>query len=114
MLNKVYYYLSSTNSNPVKEFIDSLTEIQKAKVFRIFEIFQKYGMTSIIPHVKKLAGTPFWEIRILGKDNIRILYVIPTKECILVLHGFIKKKQKTPITDLSQAMKRYNDWLRRS
>ena len=37
---------------------------------RIFQYPEKLGTTSAIPHLKKLQGTPLWEIRILGKDSI--------------------------------------------
>jgi len=76
--------------------------------------FQKYGLSSIMPHIKKLSGTPLWELRILGGDNIRIVYFIPHKEAILVLHGFVKKSQKTPEKELSLALKRYKDYLDRT
>lgn len=74
---------------------------------------QEYGLSAIIPNVKKLSGTPLWEIRILGQDNIRILYVTIEKNAILVLHGFIKKKQKTPPKEIKIALLRYKETLAR-
>lgn len=68
-------------------------------------------MQSVIPHLKKLSGTPFWEIRILGQDNPRIIYVLLIQSRILLLHGFIKKKQKTPLKDLETASKRHQQFL---
>ena len=110
---RVIYYLSPSGENPVKKFIDSLSKIQKAKIFRIFQVYGQYGLSFILPHTKKLKGTPLWEIRIKGKDNIRIIYVTLTKRSILVLHGFIKKKQKIPQKELSIALKRHNVWTER-
>jgi phage-related protein len=110
---KVVYYISQLGVNPAKRYIDSLEKIQKAKVFRIFQVYQKYGLASIVPHTKKMIGSPLWEIRIKGKDNIRIIYVLRTKESVLVLHGFTKKKQKTPQKELNLALKRYKDWTKR-
>lgn len=110
----VEYYLSSSGENPVVIFLDSLSHREQAKVLRIFQHLEAYGLQSILPHVKKLTGTPFWEIRILGKDSIRILYLIPKKETVLVLHGFIKKTQKTSPAEFKIALKRYEDWLIRS
>lgn len=107
------YYISPSGENPVKKFLDSLQKIQKAKVFRLFQVYQHYGLTSIIPHTKKLTGTPLWEIRIKGKDNIRIIYVLRTEKSIIVLHGFIKKTQKTPQKELGVALGRFNDWKKR-
>ena len=69
-----------------------------------------YGISSVLPHVKKLTGVPLWEIRILGRDNIRVFYVMPTGHTVLVLHGFIKKKQKTPLKEIAIAIGRLADW----
>lgn len=107
----VVYYLTPSGENPIKDFIDSLQKVQKAKIFRLFEIYQEYGLSAIIPHTKKLSGTPLWEIKIKGKDNIRIIYVVRTKDSILVLHGFIKKTQKTPQKELKTALEKYKKWL---
>lgn len=106
----VFYYISSSGENPVKDFLDSLNEKQRVKVFRIFEVYEEYGLNSIMPHTKKITATPFWEIRILGKDNIRIIYLMVTKENILVFHGFVKKSQKTPQKELKIVLERYKDW----
>jgi phage-related protein len=64
-------------------------------------------LQSVLPHIKKLRGTPLWEIRILGQDNLRVIYVVPYLDTVLVLHGFIKKTQKTPKKDLEVALSRY-------
>ncbi|MBI5123584.1 type II toxin-antitoxin system RelE/ParE family toxin [Candidatus Roizmanbacteria bacterium] len=110
MVNKIQYYIYSSGDNPVKEFIDSLEMKQKIKVFHIFKLIIEYGINSIPQHVKKLSGTPLWEIKILGKDNIRILYIISRRETVLLLHGFIKKTQKTNPKEINIAIKRYRQW----
>lgn len=110
---RIIYYLASSSENPVKTFIDSLQKQQKAKVFRIFQYMEIYGLVSVLPHIKKVTGTPLWEIRILGKDNIRIFYVSMSSENILLLHGFIKKTQKTPMREINITLERLADWQAR-
>lgn len=105
---QILYYGEPETSNPVKRFIDSLQKRQKAKVFRIFEAIEQYGLEVVSPHIKQLKSTPLWEIRLLGQDNIRLLYVIRTKNMVIILHGFVKKTQKTPQKEINTAMKRYN------
>ena len=109
----VEYYTSRSGENPVKEFLESLSERERVKVFRIFQNIQTYGLQAVLSHIKKLSGSPLWEIRILGKDSIRILYVIFKENNVLVLHGFMKKTQKTPHGEISLAIMRYNDFLNR-
>lgn len=108
--NKIYYFTSPEGDNPVKDFLDSLSVKQQAKVLRIITAIRSYGLSSVIPHIKKLQGYPLWEIRILGRDNIRVIYIVADRESILLLHGFMKKQQKTSPSDLALAMDRYNQW----
>lgn len=110
----VHYFVTDNGEIPVKQFIDSLSAKQRAKISRIFQYIEDFGLESVRPHLKKLTGTPLWEVRILGKDNIRILYIILTQESILVLHGFLKKTQKTPQKELDIALNRFNDWKLKS
>ncbi len=109
-MTKIIYYTSFQGENPVKIFLESLQKKQKAKIFRIFQYVEIYGLSSVLPHVKKLSGTSLWEIRILGQDNIRILYIGINQDSILLLHGFIKKKQKTPLKEINLALQRFNEY----
>lgn len=106
----VYYYIAPSGDNPVSDFFDSLNERQQTKILRIIQYVKEYGLSSILPHTKKLAGTPLWEIRILGRDNIRVLYAIPINKIVLILHGFLKKSQRTPEKELQTALIRYEHW----
>ncbi len=110
MNGKVYYYISPNGNNPVKDFITSLEMNQRAKIRRILELAENYGLEFIHPYVKKLSGSPLWEIRILGKDNIRILYIGLSGNNILALHGFFKKTQKTPLKEIETALNRLKLW----
>jgi len=72
---------------------------------------EEYGLNPAIPNIKKITGTSLWELRILGRDNIRIICVsLPDKE-VKVLHIFKKKKQKTPTSELNIARKRSREVL---
>jgi len=110
---QVIYYKTASGDNPVSDFLDTLSPPTQSKLLRIFENIVEYGLQSVIPHVKKLSGTPFWEIRILGQDNIRVIYVVPTQLRVLALHGFTKKSQKTPTKELRIVSQRYSDYLYR-
>lgn len=110
-MTKVIYYMTASGENPVSDFLDSLEKRHQAKLLRIIKNIENYGLLSVIPHLKKLAGTPLWEIRILGKDSIRIIYVVVKDEKMLLLHGFIKKSNKTPANEIQIAINRFRDWV---
>lgn len=106
---QVVYYVSPSGNNPVKEFLDAAKPLQKAKVLRILFHIHEYGLQVATPHIKKLAGTPLWEIRILGEDGVRVLYVTQSEKRIVLLHAFYKKTQKTLRRDIAVALSRYKE-----
>ncbi len=108
---KIYYYTTTSGENPFDKFLNSLSEQEQRKILRIFANIKTYGLTTAIPHIKKFTGTPLWEIRILGQNNIRVFYATIVEDSILVLHGFSKKSQKTPSREIKTAVDRFNEWL---
>ena len=76
IMTKVIYYTTENGDNPVSDFLDKLEQAQQAKLLRIVSHIKMYGLQSVLPHVRKLTGVPLWEIRILGKDNIRVIYKV--------------------------------------
>lgn len=109
---KVVYFVSASGENPVSKFIDSCAKNQQVKILRILKHLEEYGIQAIIPHIKKLSGTPFWEIRVLGKDNIRIIYVVELEQMVVLLHGFFKKTKKTPQREIAICFKRFEEFKR--
>lgn len=107
---KVIYYISSSGDNPVKDFLDSVSPSLKAKALRILLNINSYGLSIAIPHIKKLIGTPLWEIRILGQDSVRILYVTRIGRRMLLLHAFYKKKQRIPRKEIEIALVRLKEY----
>ena len=106
----IIFYTSSNGRKPVEAFLEKNLSV-KTKTLRILSNIKEYGLNSAIPHIKKLTGTPFWEIRILGKDNARIFYVTENKNTIVLLHGFNKKSKKTPLQEIAITFQRYKDIL---
>ena len=50
---KVFYYVDSKGRNIISRFIDNLPIKTQTKILRIFQILEKYGLTSAIPHLKE-------------------------------------------------------------
>lgn len=107
---KIEYYSSKNKQEPVKDFIDNLDYKAKAKVYYSLELLEEFGLNLKLPHVKKLSGLPLWELRILGKNSIRFFYIAKTGKIFLILHGFVKRKQKTPKKEIRIAMVRLEEY----
>lgn len=110
---KIKAYESLSGDIPVEEFIKSLDEKARLKVSRTLDLLEVFGLAGVYPHVKKLTGTSLWELRILGSDSIRILYITITGKIFLLLHGFKKKSQKIPPKEIAIAKKRLNEYQSR-
>lgn len=110
---KILLYRTIQGDSPVKEFIDSLELKAQSKVFDALNLLESFGIRLGSPHVKKLTGTPFWELRILGADSIRVLYIAITGKTFLILHGFKKKKDKTPPREIAIAQGRLKEHITR-
>ncbi len=108
---EIVFYESRSGNKPVKEFLDSLEGIVRNKVYSSLELLKEYGINLSLPHVKKITGTPLWELRILGESSTRIFYVARAGQKFLLLHGFRKKSQKTPENEIKTAEKRLNDFI---
>lgn len=72
---EIIYFNLSGGQLPVREFIDGLEVRAKNKILKTLGHIEEFGLISAIPHIKKLSGTPLWEIRLLGRDNVRVLFV---------------------------------------
>lgn len=111
----IIYYESPSGGIPVYDFIESLSPTAKSKVSNTLDLLTKYGIKLGLPHVKKVTGTDLWELRILGRDNIRIFYIATFGKVFLLLHGFIKKSQKAPEKEIKISLVRLNEYkLRKS
>ena len=99
------FFISASGRNPVREWIMDLpvndrrtvgTDIQKVE----------FGWPIGMPYCRPLGGG-LWEVRSdLGDGKIgRVIFSIARDEMVL-LHGFVKKTQKTPSRDLDLALSR--------
>jgi phage-related protein len=111
---KIKAYESTNGDQPIEKFIKSLDKKARLKVSRTLDLLEEFGLEGAYPHVKKLTGTSLWELRILGGDSIRILYITVAGRIFLLLHGFKKKKQKTPSRELKVAEERLREYHSRN
>lgn len=111
---KVIVYRSPSGDYPVRQFIDSLEIKAQLKVRDTIKLLQEFGIFIGLPHAKKLTGTNLWELRIVGSDSVRVLYVAVTGKIFVLLHGFKKKKDKTPPKEIKIAEERLLEYKSRT
>jgi len=111
---KIDYYKTPSGREPVQELIENLPEIPRSRVYNTIELLAEFGPILKMPHVKKVTGTPLWELRILGEASIRFFYVAKIGQSFLLLHGFTKRKQKTPRKEIKTALDRLREYKSRS
>ncbi len=106
---KITFYTLPSGRSPARDFIfESETRVQR-KIFNHIKYLEEFGITSQNRYLRKLAGTPLWESRILGGDSIRIISVAIVDKTVVILHIFKKKSDKTPINDLKISLERYKN-----
>ena len=110
----IVFYRKEDGTIPVKDFLEELPAKHHARALRDIEALERYGPTLTAPHVKHIRGK-LWELRIKSANDIsRIFYFIYARRGIILLHGFIKKTQKTPIREIEKATTYLEDYLRRN
>ena len=117
MVYSIELYEKVDGKIPVLDFILTLNPKQQAKIYREIDLLEKFGNELHYPHVDTVKGkeyTGLWELRIEFSSNIfRIFYFLPQSNNVILLHGIIKKKQKTPKKELKIALDRMKEYLRR-
>lgn len=103
----INFYKSGSGKEPVRDWLKSLTKEDKKIIGEDIKTAQ-FGWPIGMPLIKAL-GKGIYEVRSSLKN--RISRVIFTVECgrMILLHGFIKKDQKTPKKDLALALKRLSN-----
>lgn len=114
---EVELYEKTNGRCPVLNFIVSLPPKHRAKVEREIDLLQEFGINLTYPHTRKIEGENYrglWELRIQSSgDSSRIFYFIHTRNTFILLHGFIKKTNKTPARELEVAKNFMEDYQRR-
>lgn len=75
---KILLYSTPQGDKLINEFIKSLELKAQTKVYNALELLKSYGVSVGSSHIKKLKGTELWELRILGSESIRIIYIAIT------------------------------------
>ena len=106
---KVVFFKTGTGNEPVREWLKTLSK-DDCKVIGTDILTVQYAWPVGKPLVDNL-GDGLWEVRSRLDNRIaRTLFAMVDQEIVL-LHGFIKKQQKTPPDELALAKKRKKQYL---
>jgi phage-related protein len=106
---KVVFFKTGAGHEPVREWLKALPR-EDCTVSGTDILTAQYAWPAGKPLVDHL-GDGVWEVRSRLKNRIaRTLFVVVDQEIVL-LHGFIKKQQKTPADELELAQKRKKQYL---
>lgn len=106
----VVFCRSETGNEPVREWLKELPREDKRKIGEDIKTAQ-IGWPLGMPLIRKI-DRDLWEVRTRLEDGIaRVFFTVDDNHMIL-LHGFIKKSQKTPQNELKTALTRLSNYRR--
>ena len=112
-LIEVVLYEKENGEVPVNEFLSSMSKKMRAKVLWAISVLEENGYA-----LRKLLSAPLgdgiFELRVqVATDISRVLYFFVMNEKAVLTHGFVKKTQKTPKSEIDKAKRYREDYLRR-
>jgi phage-related protein len=105
----VVFSRTETGNEPVREWLKGLPKESRKSIGEDILTVQ-YAWPVGKPLVDNL-GDRIWEIRSRLKDMIARTLFSDIDQEIVLLHGFVKKSQKTPKEDIELAKKRRKQYL---
>ncbi|GAB4502870.1 MAG: type II toxin-antitoxin system RelE/ParE family toxin [Anaerolineales bacterium] len=101
---RVFFFRSANGGEPVREWLKELPFAEKKSIGADVKTVQ-FGWPLGMPLVRKISPG-LWEIRSTLQNRIARIFFTVEDHRMILLHGFIKKSQKTPGEDLSLALDR--------
>jgi len=106
---EVRFYRSPNGTEPVRQWLLSLSRADRLAIGTDLKTVE-FGWPVGLPVCRSL-GDGLWEVRSSLRHRIaRVLFCV-AGDTMWLLHGFIKKQQKTPAPDLALARRRQRQVL---
>ena len=100
----VHFFRTEAGNEPVRDWLAGFPKEQRRQIGIDIKTVQ-FGWPLGMPVVRKLEPG-LWEVRTdLGDCIARVIFTLAGTD-MLLLHGFIKKSQKTPAPELHTARQR--------
>ena len=107
---KVVFYRSEAGNEPFREWLKDLHRDDKRQIGEDIKTAQ-LGWPLGMPLIRKI-DKDLWEVRTRLTDGIARVFFTVDGEYMILLHGFIKKSQKTPQNELKTALSRLGNYKR--
>lgn len=102
---EVVFFEKEDGSHPAEEYILSLSPKMTARLYKIVDMLEEYGIQVRMPYSEHLQDGIF-QIRAQQEGNIsRVLYFFAVGKRIVLTNGFTKKTPKTPPAEIELAKK---------
>jgi phage-related protein len=100
----VVFYKSLSGNEPVRDWLKSLPKEDRKAIGEDIKTAQ-YGWPLGMPLIRKIERG-LWEVRSDISTGIARVFFTVRDSLMVLLHGFVKKSQKTPPTELDTARRR--------
>ena len=108
-----FYKNVKTSKSLVLEYIEKLSDKEQTKIFKYIEVLRINKGYLDEPYSKHIRGR-IRELRIdFGRNKHRIFYFTFIKKNIILLHVFLKKTAKTPLSEVKKAEENYQNVLKK-
>lgn len=98
-------------SSPVEKWLESLSPTVETKIEQQMIRLEKFWGKTQLSFVKPL-GNGLFEMTIeVDKQWPRVIFMCVERDRIVYLHGFLKKKNKTPRREIEIALDRKNKFF---
>lgn len=109
----VIFYEKEDGSRPALDYINTLSDKMRAKIYKIASMLELDGTRLRMPYSEALKDGIF-QIRAQQEGNIsRVLYFFAVGKTIVLTNGFTKKSAKTPPEEIELAKKYRADFEKR-
>lgn len=110
---ELIFYKKKNGECPVSDFLSSLNKVMRFKLMHSLDLLELYGNRPKGDFTKFLDDGIF-EVRAQNKTDItRILFFFDKDRKIILTHGFVKKTQRIPASELETAKRYRADYLAR-
>jgi phage-related protein len=102
----VVFFQLDSGREPVREWLRDLRRENRKTIGEDIKTLQ-FGWPVGMPLARKM-GDDLWELRSTLSSGIARTFFTVYQKKIVLLHGFVKKSQKTPPNELATAKRRLN------